>query len=51
MIEMRQAVSSDEETIAHFNIALSARESYRRLGFSETGYVVFERLLSSMDET
>lgn len=24
----------------------TARESYRRLGFSETGYVVFERLLS-----
>jgi GNAT superfamily N-acetyltransferase len=24
----------------------TARESYRRLGFNETGYVVFERLLS-----
>ncbi|MCU0709561.1 MAG: GNAT family N-acetyltransferase [Pirellula sp.] len=29
----------------------AARESYRRLGFSETGYVVFERLFSRMDET
>jgi GNAT superfamily N-acetyltransferase len=28
-----------------------ARESYRRLGFSETGYVVFERLLSRKDST
>jgi GNAT superfamily N-acetyltransferase len=28
----------------------TARESYRRLGFSETGYVVFERLFSRMDE-
>ena len=29
----------------------TARESYRRLGFSETGYVVFERLFSRMDKT
>ena len=29
----------------------TARESYRRLGFSETGYVVFERLFSRKDET
>lgn len=29
----------------------AARESYRRLGFSETRYVVFERLFSRMDET
>ena len=29
----------------------TAQESYRRLGFSETGYVVFERLFSRMDET
>ena len=29
----------------------TARESYRRLGFSETGYVVFERLFSRRDET
>ena len=28
-----------------------ARESYRRLGFSETGYVVFERLFSRVDKT
>jgi hypothetical protein len=27
----------------------TARESYRRLGFCETGYVVFELLLSRMD--
>ena len=29
----------------------TARESYRRLGFSETDYVVFERLFSRMDNT
>ena len=29
----------------------TARESYRRLGFSETGYVVFERLFSRMHNT
>ena len=29
----------------------TARESYRRLGFSETGYVVFERLFSRKDDT
>jgi GNAT superfamily N-acetyltransferase len=29
----------------------TARESYRRLGFNETGYVVFERLFSRMDNT
>ena len=29
----------------------TARESYRRLGFSETGYVVFERLFSRMAST
>ena len=29
----------------------TARESYRHLGFSETGYVVFERLLSRKDDT
>lgn len=29
----------------------AARESYRRLGFIETGYVVFERLFSRRDET
>ena len=29
----------------------TARESYRRLGFSETVYVVFERLFSRMDNT
>jgi predicted GNAT family acetyltransferase len=29
----------------------TARESYRRLGFSETGYVVFERLFPRMDNT
>ncbi len=29
----------------------TARESYRRLGFNETGYVVFERLFSKLDET
>ncbi|MDX1929098.1 MAG: GNAT family N-acetyltransferase [Pirellulaceae bacterium] len=28
----------------------TARESYRRLGFSETGYVVFERLFSPMNK-
>lgn len=28
----------------------TARESYRRLGFGETGYVVFERLFSSTNE-
>lgn len=29
----------------------TARESYRRLGFTETGYVVFERLFSRKDKT
>ena len=29
----------------------TARESYRRLGFNETGYVVFERLFSQLDPT
>lgn len=29
----------------------TARESYRRLGFSETGYVVFERLFARTGET
>ena len=29
----------------------TARESYRRLDFIETGYVVFERLFSRTDET
>ncbi len=29
----------------------TARECYRRLGFSETGYVVFECLFSRMDQT
>ena len=29
----------------------TARESYRRLGFNETGYVVFERLFSRKDDT
>jgi GNAT superfamily N-acetyltransferase len=29
----------------------TARESYRRLGFHETGYVVFERLFSRMIDT
>lgn len=29
----------------------TARASYRRLGFSETGYVVFERLFSRINQT
>jgi ribosomal protein S18 acetylase RimI-like enzyme len=29
----------------------TARESYRRLGFTETGYVVFELLFSRKDDT
>ena len=29
----------------------TARVSYQRLGVSETGYVVFERLFSVKDET
>ena len=45
MIEIRQAISTDVEIIAHFNIAL-CRESYQRLDFGETGYVVFELLFS-----
>jgi GNAT superfamily N-acetyltransferase len=28
----------------------TARESYRRLGFGETGYVVFERMFSRVDK-
>jgi hypothetical protein len=66
MIEIRQAVSTDVETITQFNIALCRETEGREptesvvlfpnpkeegLGFSETGYVVFERLFSRMDKT